>query len=225
MSLEVDADVTRGGFRLRVTLTVESGETVAILGPNGAGKTTLLHVIAGLCALDRGRVECDGDLLDDGERSFVLPEARRFGCVFQDRRLFPYLSVLDNVAFGLRTRGVDRPTARGRAERELESVGAYEYRTMRPRELSGGQAQRVALARTLVTEPRVLLLDEPFDALDAAARPAMRALLADRLEASETSTLLVTHDEHDASVLASRAIRLDAGEITGSGPPAPGAKT
>ena len=174
MSLAANVGVALGELDLDATVAAGEGETLAILGPNGAGKTTLLRCLAGLVALDRGRIELDDEVLDDGSRVFVPPERRSVGVVFQDYLLFPHLSVLENVAFGLRSRGVDRRAARRRAAAALEPVGLAEAAGRKPRELSGGQAQRVALARALATEPRLLLLDEPLAALDQSARGVVR---------------------------------------------------
>src|SRR5439155_1210690 len=166
--------VVEAGIRsldLDVRLDAEAGETVVLLGPNGAGKTTLLRVLVGLLPLDLGRITVDGQVLDDPVRGAWTPADRRpIGFVFQDQALFPHLSALENVAFGLRTRGVRRQDARRRARAWLERVDMAEHAAARPRALSGGQAQRVALARALVPEPRVLLLDEPLSALDASTR-------------------------------------------------------
>ena len=181
MTLVLDVDVARRGLRVRVECSVAPGETLAILGPNGAGKTTVLQVAAGVVPLDAGRVEWNATTYDDGRKVFVLPEARPFGTMFQDRRLFGHLRVLENVAFGLRARGMDRTAARDRAREMLEMLGADDLASARPDELSGGQAQRVALARTLVLDVDVYLLDEPFSAIDAPARPELRSVVAARL--------------------------------------------
>src|SRR3989440_5660866 len=153
MSLHAVLEVKRGGFSLDIDLTVEAGETVAVLGPNGAGKTTLLRALAGLIPVS-GRVTLDGQVLDDSAGGRHVPtERRRVGLVFQDHVLFPHMSVLQNVAFGLKANAT-------RSAREwLERAGLGEKADAMPRELSGGQAQRVALVRTLATQPRLLLLD------------------------------------------------------------------
>ncbi len=141
---------------------------MAVVGPNGAGKSTLLRALAGLVPIERGRVLIDGQLVDDTASNLHLPpEDRHVGVVFQDHLLFANLSVLENIAFGLRARHVPRAEARRRAAEWLERVGLPEFAAARPRELSGGQAQRVALARALATEPALLLLDEPLAAVDS----------------------------------------------------------
>jgi molybdate transport system ATP-binding protein len=162
MTLEARIVRTLGTFRLDVDVTAKSGETMAVLGPNGSGKTTLFRCLAGLLPIDEGRIVLDGQPLDDvSEALFVRPERRPVGVVFQDYQLFPNLSALENVAFGLRARRVPKAEARDRAAAWLGRVGLTDHAKHRPRALSGGQAQRVALARALATEPRLLLLDEP----------------------------------------------------------------
>ena len=219
MSLSADIDLRLGRLHLMVWLHIETGEVVAIVGPNGAGKTTLLRALAGLVPLDSGRVEVDGEVLEDTAAGVrVLPEKRPIGVVFQDHLLFPHLSALENVAFGLRSRGQGRRQARARALAWLERVGLSEYATRRPRTLSGGQAQRVALARALVTEPRVLLLDEPLAAVDATARVELRRALRAELAAYTGVRLLVTHDPLEAMALADRLVVMEAGRLVQEGP-------
>ena len=196
------------------------GRIVGLLGPNGAGKTTLLRVLAGLLPPDEGRVVLDGRVLDDtstGEHA--PPESRPVGVVFQNYLLFPHLSALENVAFGLRSRGVPKAEARERAAQWLERVGLAEYRGSKPKQLSGGQAQRVALARALATEPRLLLLDEPLAALDASTRLETRRALRRQLDGYDGVRLLVTHDPMEAIALAERLIVLEGGRISQTGTP------
>jgi molybdate transport system ATP-binding protein len=211
---------TSGAFRLDLELAVGAGEVVAVVGPNGAGKTTALRVLAGLLPLDSGSVRVDGELLEEPGRRRARPEARPTGLVFQDYLLFPHLSARENVAFGLRARGVDRATARSRADDELARLGLSAHADRRPRQLSGGQAQRVALARALVTEPRLLLLDEPLAALDAGTRLEVRADLRRRLAAFAGATVVVTHDVLDAFVLGDRLVVLEEGRVVQAGSPA-----
>jgi molybdate transport system ATP-binding protein len=217
MSLVAHVGVTLGTLDLDAELTAGDGETVAVLGPNGAGKTTLLRTLAGLLALDRGRVELDGAVLDDGARTFLPPERRPVGVVFQDYLLFPHLSVLENVAFGLRARRVPRRAARARAAAALEQVGLADRAGVKPRELSGGQAQRVALARAMATEPRLLLLDEPLAALDQSARGSVRRDLRGRLRSFPGVRVLVTHDPLDAAALADQLVILERGRVVQTG--------
>jgi molybdate transport system ATP-binding protein len=218
MTLDARIVRTLGSFRLDVELSTESGETVAILGPNGSGKSTLLRCLAGLLPIDDGRIELDGERLDDPSTgSFVVPERRPVAVVFQDYLLFPGLSALENVAFGLRARKVAKSDARARAGAWLERVGLADHAQHRPRALSGGQAQRVALARALATEPRLLLLDEPLAALDAGARGDVRRDLRRHLATFDGVRLLVTHDPVDAYALADRVVILEHGAIVQTG--------
>lgn len=219
MTLHADLQVRRGAFSLALDLAVEPGEVVALLGPNGAGKTTALRAISGLLALDGGRIALDSTVWDEPPRVFSTPDHRPIGVVFQDYLLFNHLSCLENVAFGLRARGVEKQTARTEAGRWLNIVGLSEYARTKPRALSGGQAQRVALARALATEPEVLLLDEPLAALDASTTLHVRAELAQHLSRFEGRTLLVTHDPLDAMVLADRLVIIENGQVVQEGKP------
>ncbi|HEX5366174.1 MAG TPA: ABC transporter ATP-binding protein [Acidimicrobiales bacterium] len=216
--LEADVAVRLGGLDLDVSVEVDDGEVVAVVGPNGAGKTTLLRAVAGLVPIDAGRIALDGAVLDDPAAGVLVPPADRpVGLVFQDHLLFPRLTALDNVAFGLRARGMRRAPARARAAQALARVGLADRAGARPAALSGGQAQRVALARTLATEPAVLLLDEPLAALDPRTRSRTRAELRRHLDGFPGARLLVTHDPVDALVLADRLVVLEAGRVTQSG--------
>jgi molybdate transport system ATP-binding protein len=220
MSLEARVALTLGRLQLEVELAVASGELVVLLGPNGAGKTTLLRALAGLVALDHGRVVLDGRVLDDPAAGLHVPTERRpVGFVFQDYLLFPHLSALENVAFGLRARGLPKAEARRRATAWLERVGLAGHAGARPRALSGGQAQRVALARAMVSDPRLLLLDEPLAALDAATRTAVRRDLRRHLASFDGTRLLVTHDPLEAVALADRLVVLEGGRVTQTGTP------
>jgi molybdate transport system ATP-binding protein len=217
VSLGARVALQLGSLGLDVDVRADDGETVAVLGPNGAGKTTLLRALAGLVPIDRGRIEVDGELLDDGGRVFVPPERRPVGVVFQDYLLFPHLTVLENVAFGLRSRGAGRGAARAAARAALERVELSALAGQRPRALSGGQAQRVALARAIATEPRLLLLDEPLAALDQSARGAVRRELRSHLATFRGVRLLVTHDPLDAAALADRLVILEHGSVVQCG--------
>ncbi len=218
MSLEARVGLTLGQLGLDVELAVATGELVVLLGPNGAGKTTLLRALAGLVALERGRVALDRSVLEDAGTGRRVPTERRpIGFVFQDYLLFPHLSALENVAFGLRARGTARAEARRRARAWLERVGLAEHADARPRALSGGQAQRVALARAMVADPRLLLLDEPLAALDAATRSEVRRDLRRHLASFDGTRLLVTHDPLEAMTLADRLVVLERGRITQTG--------
>lgn len=208
--------VTRSeSFRLDIDLSIPPGSTVALLGPNGAGKSTAVQALAGLLPLDQGRITLEGRVLDEPDaRVFVAPEERGVGVVFQDYLLFPHLSVLENMAFGLRARRERRDHALARARSWLESLGLSGMASRRPGDLSGGQAQRVALGRALATEPRLLLLDEPLAALDVTTRVELRRVLADHLDAFSGPRLLITHDPTEAFLLADQVHVVEDGRVT-----------
>ena len=218
MTLEFSARVDERD--VDVSFTVAPGETLAVLGPNGAGKSTVLAVAAGLLHPDRAEVTLDGRPLvvaGPGSRhTFVPPHDRHVALLAQDPLLFPHLSVLDNVAFAPRARGARRAEARATSQGWLDRVGVGELADRRPSEISGGQAQRVAVARALAAEPRLLLLDEPMAALDVAVTPAVRQTLRSVL--AERSVVLVTHDPLDALLLADTVVVLDHGRIVEQGP-------
>ncbi len=210
---------------LDVSFTVRPGETVALLGSNGAGKSTIVEVSAGLLRPDSGRATLDGQVLfdlaaDAASRGrpdvFLPPHARRTVLLAQEPLLFPHLSVRDNVAFGPRSAGQSRAASRLLADEWLAAAEVSELADRRPGMLSGGQAQRVAVARALAASPRLLLLDEPMTALDVAAVPAQRQLLHRVL--LDRSVILVTHDPLDALALADRVMVLGDGRIVEEGP-------
>jgi molybdate transport system ATP-binding protein len=216
--LDAHLVVDLGRFRLDVRLRVGAGEVVALLGPNGAGKTTALRALAGLRPLTAGHIHLAGYDVDRPDRRlWTPPYRRRIGVVFQDYLLFPHLSALDNVAFGLRRHGVDRRRARAEAAEWLGRMGLSDHLRTRPRQLSGGQAQRVALARALAVGPELLLLDEPLAALDAQTRLDVRAQLQHHLGEHAGATLLVTHDPLDALVLADRLLIIEDGRLVQEG--------
>jgi molybdate transport system ATP-binding protein len=192
--------------RLVASLTAEPGEVVAVIGPNGAGKTTLLEAVAGTLGGVPAEVSVDG-----APWTLLPPQRRSVGLVFQDHQLFPHLDARDNVAFGLRARGDSRKQAGVSALYWLDRLGVVAQAGQRPAALSGGQAQRVAIARALATEPRVLLLDEPFAALDVAVAAGLRDVLAEHLRAGVT--VLVTHDALDVRALADRVVVLEDGAV------------
>ncbi|MCC6850032.1 MAG: ABC transporter ATP-binding protein [Deltaproteobacteria bacterium] len=218
MSLDAAIVVRRDRFTLDVDLRIASGEVVAVLGPSGAGKTTLLRAIAGLVRLDAGRVAIDGVVYEDtATGAWVPPERRCLGVVFQDALLFPHLSVLDNIAAGLRFTGSARMVARKRAHEWLARLDLESLAEARPAALSGGQAQRVALARALATKPRLLLLDEPLSALDVATRAEVRRELRRQLASFGGIRMLVTHDPIDALALADRLVVVENGRVVQAG--------
>ncbi len=212
--LSASITARRDEFVLDVDLHADPGRITAILGPNGSGKTTLLNALAGLRPIDHGRISIGDDVVDDGVRC-VPPEDRRVGVVFQDFLLFPHLSVRDNVAFGPRSRGMTDPGRR--AAEWLDRLGVGDLAARRPASLSGGQAQRVAMARALAVEPELLLLDEPLAALDVATRLEVRRELRLHLSTFVGVTLMVTHDPLDAVVLADDIVVLEDGRITQRG--------
>jgi molybdate transport system ATP-binding protein len=218
VTLRAHIVVARGSLNLDVWLNAEPGEVVALLGPNGAGKTTILRCLAGLIAIDRGSIELFGDVIDEPSSGvFVQSEQRACGVMFQQYLLFPHMSVLENVAFGLRARGVDKSYAHEQAKRWLRKVGSEGLERSRPHELSGGQAQRVALARALASEPKLLLLDEPLAALDAGTRVEVRRELRRHLLGFGGSSVLVTHDPVDAYTLADRVVIVEHGHVVQDG--------
>ncbi|MDH6125592.1 ABC transporter ATP-binding protein [Kitasatospora sp. GP82] len=219
-ALDAHLRIDRAAFRLDLPLTAAPGEVLALLGPNGAGKSTALRALAGLLPLTAGHLRLDSTTLEDPATGLHTPaESRPVGVVFQDYLLFPHLSALDNVAFGLRCRGADKKTSRTEARPWLERMGLAEYAESKPRALSGGQAQRVALARALAVRPRLLLLDEPLAALDARTRLEVRAQLRRHLAEFEAVAVLVTHDPLDAMVLADRLVVIEDGQVVQSGTP------
>jgi spermidine/putrescine ABC transporter ATP-binding subunit len=195
-------------------LAVYEGELLSLLGPSGCGKTTTLNVVAGFTAPDAGRVVIDGDDVT-GEPAW----RRGLGVVFQSYALFPHMSVADNVAFGLRERGVGRSEIAERVREALALVRLHGVAAQRPHELSGGMQQRVALARALLIRPRVLLLDEPLAALDRKLREEMRAELRDIQRTVGITTVFVTHDQHEALGLSDRVAVMNAGRIEQLGSP------
>jgi len=187
----------------RVHLTVDSSEVVALLGPSGSGKSTLLRVVAGLVPVDHGSVAIDGDDVTS------LPTYRRgVGMVFQDDQLFGHLDVAANVAFGLRMRGDGASNRAERVGELLDLVGLAGFQHRRVDNLSGGEAKRVALARSLAPSPRVLLLDEPLTGLDRELHDRLLDDLGDIMRAARTTSLLVTHDVDEASAIADRVVSL-----------------
>jgi len=201
-----------------IDLEIESGELIALLGPSGSGKTTLLRAIAGLETADRGQI-----LFGGRDASHLSVQARRAGFVFQHYALFRHMSVLDNVAFGLRCKPRrERPAKAAIESRALELLGRVQLAELRdrlPDQLSGGQRQRVALARAMAIDPTVLLLDEPFGALDAKVRVELRRWLRRIHDETGYTTVFVTHDQEEALELADRVVVLNDGRIEQVGTP------
>jgi putative spermidine/putrescine transport system ATP-binding protein len=198
-----------------IDLRVSDGEIVTILGPSGSGKTTLLKIVAGFELPDAGRVELAGD-----DITYVTPASRGIGMVFQNYALFPHMRVAENIAFPLEMRRLARAETQERVSRALALVGLAGYEARYPRQLSGGQQQRVALARAIVFEPRLLLLDEPFGALDRKLREQMQLEVKRLQRQLGITALFVTHDQEEALVLSDRIAVMNAGLIEQIGAPA-----
>lgn len=217
MALEVQRLLKRYGDRPvveDVSFQVDDGELVALLGPSGSGKSTILRMVAGLTDADEGRVVVDGVDVTD-----LPPRSRDLGFVFQNYALFEHLDVTSNVEFALRVRGVPKAQRRARAEELLDLVGLGGSARKYPSQLSGGQRQRTALARALAHKPRLLLLDEPFGALDALIRQELRQGLRRLLKQLDTTAIFVTHDQEEAFSVADRILVLHRGRLLEQGPP------
>jgi molybdate transport system ATP-binding protein len=213
--------VERGSFRLEADLAAAPGEVLGVLGPNGAGKTTLLRALSGLDALTSGSIRLGGLTLDDvGTDTFVPAERRPVALVFQNYRLFPHLDVRDNVAYAPRVRGASRVHARAAADVWLERLDLTALAARRPHQISGGQAQQVALARALAADPGLLLLDEPLSALDAKTRLEVRAQLRGHLDQFAGPVLIITHDPLEAMIMADRLVVIENGRVVQQGSPA-----
>ncbi|MGJ3264628.1 MAG: ABC transporter ATP-binding protein [Salinarimonas sp.] len=210
--VHVDYGVTRALDG--VTLAVEAGELVCLLGHSGCGKTTLLRVAAGIERPTQGRVLLDGREVS-GEAAFVPPEARGVGLMFQDYALFPHMTILDNVLFGLK--GLAKPDALASATRALSRVGLERLAGEHPHVLSGGEQQRVALARAIAPRPGVLLMDEPFSNLDRRLRDSIREETVAILRETGATTIVVTHDPEEAMRIADRIVLMRAGRIVQQG--------
>ena len=197
----------------RVSLEVASGEALVILGPSGCGKTTLLRLVAGLDVPDEGEIGLDGRQVARAGHSLVPPYDRRIGFVFQDLALWPHLTVRGNLAFVMGSVGLAKAAGEERIRDVLALVRIDGLANRYPHQLSGGEQQRAALARTLVGQPRLLLLDEPFSSLDPDLRQALRTEFAALQRTLALTTLYVTHDREDARVLADRIVVMRAGRI------------
>ncbi|RWU17714.1 spermidine/putrescine ABC transporter ATP-binding protein [Pseudomonas alkylphenolica] len=195
-----------------INCQIERGEFVTLLGPSGCGKSTLLRCIAGLTAVDSGRILLDGtDLVP------LSPQKRGIGMVFQSYALFPNMTVEQNVAFGLRMQKVNADDTRSRVRDVLQLVELQDFASRYPHQLSGGQCQRVALARSLVTRPRLLLLDEPLSALDARIRKHLREQIRQIQRELGLTTIFVTHDQEEALTMSDRIFLMNQGRIVQSG--------
>lgn len=217
----LDATVRVSARGVNAALSVPAGQTLALLGPNGSGKSTVIEALAGIIAPDGGRATLGDTVLfahEDGRMRLTEARERGVALVTQDASLFPHLSVLDNVGFPARARGASKSRSRAIAHEWLARTGADDLATRRPRSLSGGQARKVAVTRALASEPRLILLDEPFASLDVDAAVALRALLREVLVGR--TAILSTHDGLDAIDLATSVAVLDHGEVVEQGPTA-----
>lgn len=216
--LEADFRLLRGDLQVEATFSIGAGETVALVGPNGAGKSTILEVLAGVRRSEAGRITFDGQVWEDDRANVRLPAWQRPATmVFQDHRLFPNLTVRENLAFGPRAQRLASRTIRAKVEETIERFGLGDLADRDPKGLSGGEKQLVAVARSVIVQPRLLLLDEPTASLDAEIRPRLRALLREVLSDPTRSHVLVTHDPVDALGLADRVIVVENGRTGESG--------
>ena len=201
-------------MHIAIELDVGAGEVVGVVGPNGAGKTTWLRCIAGFIGLNSGSIICDQSVWDDpATSSWKAPERRGIGMVFQQPALFDHLSVRENIAFPMRARGLPSSEIVGKVEEYLHRFDLERYGETRPSQMSGGEQQRVAVARALIGDPDVLLLDEPFSGIDVDTRQTIRADLAEFLSSFTGACVLVSHDSHDVDALATSRIEIDRGQL------------
>ena len=213
--LVVDVEKTLGEFALHAAFEAAGGAT-ALFGPSGAGKTSLINMVAGLLRPDRGRIVLDGETLFDAAKRIDMPAwRRRIGCVFQEGRLFPHLSVRHNLDYGRWMGGHDADPAAFAHVVELLDIGALLDR--RPGKLSGGERQRVAVGRALLMRPRLLLLDEPLASLDEARKADILPYLERLRDEAEVPMIYVSHDAAEVKRIASRVVRLDGGKVTAAG--------
>lgn len=209
MTLILSGTVCIGSFTLRSEMSAEN-EIIAITGANGVGKTTLLRLLAGIINLTTGSLLIDGVTYDDATTDIFVPADRRgVSMVFQNETLLPFLSVRDNIAFPLRMSGMSRSKSREVARDAISSHGLSKLVDLMPHDLSGGQAQRVALVRAFINTPKIILLDEPLSALDENARPELRKFLREKLSAISGYKFVVTHDRQDVEQICDREIHLN----------------
>lgn len=217
MRVELDSVSVRYGDTLAVNnldLEIESGERFALMGPSGSGKSTLLRAVAGLEPLDAGTIH-----IDDTDVTTLPPHRRPVGLMFQEYALFPHMSVIDNVGYGLRMIGVDRRSTRDKASSLLDLAGLAGFEDRKPDSLSGGERQRVALLRTLAPEPSLVMLDEPLGSLDLALREDLLAQMRTIVTELGATTLYVTHDRTEAFAFAERLAIMRDGQIVRTGTP------
>ncbi len=207
------------GFEVDAAIDVAAGGTTALLGPNGAGKSTIVTALGGLQPLTSGFVKLGDRVLEDVSSGvFVRPEDRRIGIVFQHALLFRHLNVLQNIEFGPKSLKRDRNQTREVVEEWIERLELESLTDRKPSQLSGGEIQRVAIARTMATEPELLILDEPLAAIDASARPHVRRLISDFLATFDGPAIVITHDPTEAFLLSESVTILENGVVTDAGP-------
>ena len=196
-----------------ISLDIEKGERIVILGPSGCGKTTLLRMIAGFIHPDKGKLIIDGQTVADNGKCIIDPESRQVGMVFQDLALWPHMTSYKNIEFGLKAKKVPKAEIRRRIDTIFEKVQMVQFRNAYPGELSGGQQQRIALARALVTRPKILLMDEPLSSLDTDLRQVLRREILRLQEELAITMIYVTHDREEAFSLATRIVVMEDGKI------------
>ncbi len=200
-----------------MSLDIGKGERVVILGPSGCGKTTLLRMIAGFIHPDKGKLIIDGKTVADNGRCVIGPESRQVGMVFQDLALWPHMTSYKNIEFGLKAKKVPKAEIRRRIDTIFEKVQMVQFRNAYPGELSGGQQQRIALARALVTRPKILLMDEPLSSLDTDLRQVLRREILRLQEELAITMIYVTHDREEAFSLATRIVVMEDGKVKKTG--------
>lgn len=196
-----------------ISLDIEKGERIVILGPSGCGKTTLLRMIAGFIHPDKGKLIIDGQTVANNGKCIIDPESRQVGMVFQDLALWPHMTSYKNIEFGLKAKKVPKAEIRRRIDAIFEKVQMVQFRNAYPGELSGGQQQRIALARALVTRPKILLMDEPLSSLDTDLRQVLRREILRLQEELAITMIYVTHDREEAFSLATRIVVMEDGKI------------
>jgi molybdate transport system ATP-binding protein len=219
--LEATIEKQLRDFPLDLSFSVRPGEIVVLTGTNGAGKSTTLNIIAGLTPHDSGRVLLGADTLSHPLQGIDIPaESRKIGYVFQNSAVFPHLTVRENIAFGLRARRLSHPVIKDRVEHWLDMIGIMELAPLKAGMISGGQKQRVALARALAIEPALLMLDEPFTALDPESDRAVKSALKQNVADMQIPCIVVTHKHSDILAIAHRVCVMSRGRIVWDGPPA-----
>ncbi|MEN6611633.1 MAG: ATP-binding cassette domain-containing protein [Methanoregulaceae archaeon] len=218
--LEVKLEKELRDYRFSIEFSAKPGEILIFMGRNGSGKSTTLNLISGLLCPDAGAIRLNGDTLFDSRTGIDIPvEERRIGYVFQNPAIFPHLTVSENIAYGLRCRKIARATLKATVETWLDRMVISDIRNVRAGSLSGGQRQRVAFARALATGPSLLMLDEPFTALDASSILSVKEHIRDCVRETQIPCILVTHRISDATDLGSRICLFEEGRIVCTGEP------